>query len=245
MKREEGVPDRYTYPSLVKACASEAKVWEGRAIHGTAVRCGFDGDVFVSTSLVDLYGKCKEILCARKVFDGMSERNVVSWTAIVVGYASVGDLDEAHRLFDQMPQRNVVSWNVIISGFVKLGDLTNARRIFDQMPEKNVVSFTTMIDGYAKYGDMASARFLFDQAPNKDIVAWSALISGYAQNGQPNEAVKIFLEMSTRNVKPDEFIMVSLMSACSQVGCFQVAKWVDSYVTKAQLMFVRIMFTRL
>ncbi|PQQ14360.1 acylamino-acid-releasing enzyme [Prunus yedoensis var. nudiflora] len=86
------------------------------------------------------------------------------------------------------------------------------------MPEKNVVSFTTMIDGYAKYGDMASARFLFDQAPNKDIVAWSALISGYAQNGQPNEAVKIFLQMSTRNVKPDEFIMVSLMSACSQVA---------------------------
>ncbi|XP_021817378.1 putative pentatricopeptide repeat-containing protein At5g37570 isoform X1 [Prunus avium] len=235
MKREEGVPDRYTYPSLVKACASEAKVWEGRAIHGTAVRCGFDGDVFVSTSLIDLYGKCREILCARKVFDGMSERNVVSWTAMVVGYASVGDLDEAHRLFDQMPQRNVVSWNVIISGFVKLGDLTNARRIFDQMPEKNVVSFTTMIDGYAKYGDMASARFLFDQAPNKDIVAWSALISGYAQNGQPNEAVKIFLDMSTRNVKPDEFIMVSLMSACSQVGCFQVAKWVDSYVSQSSI----------
>ncbi|CAB4319941.1 unnamed protein product [Prunus armeniaca] len=103
------------------------------------------------------------------------------------------------------------------------------------MPEKNVVSFTTMIDGYAKYGDMASARFLFDQAPNKDIVAWSALISGYAQNGQPNEAVKIFLEMSTRNVKPDEFIMVSLMSACSQVGCLQVAKWVDSYVSQSSI----------
>ncbi|XP_021822061.1 putative pentatricopeptide repeat-containing protein At5g37570 [Prunus avium] len=235
MKREEGVPDRYTYPSLVKACASEAKVWEGRAIHGSAVRCGVDGDVFVSTSLIDLYGKCREILCARKVFDGMSERNVVSWTAMVVGYASVGDLDEAHGLFDQMPQRNVVSWNVIISGFVKLGDLTNARRIFDQMPEKNVVSFTTMVDGYAKYGDMASARFLFDQAPNKDIVAWSALISGYAQNGQPNEALKIFLEMSTSNVKPDEFIMVSLMSACSQVGCLQVAKWVDSYLSQSSI----------
>ncbi|CAN6562334.1 hypothetical protein EV1_027732 [Malus domestica] len=235
MKREEGLPDRYTYPSLFKACASEGRVWEGRAIHGSAVRCGVDGDVFVGTSLIDLYGKCKEIVCARKVFDRMSERSVVSWTTMVVGYASVGDLVEANKLFDQMPQKNVVSWNAIISGFVKMGDLVNARRIFDHMPDKNVVSYTTMIDGYAKYGDMASARFLFEQAPNKDIVAWSALISGYAQNGQPNEAVKIFQEMSTKNVKPDEFIMVSLMSACSQVGCLQVAKWVDSYLSQSSV----------
>ncbi|KAM1140112.1 hypothetical protein ACFX19_040920 [Malus domestica] len=235
MKREEGLLDRFTYPSLFKACASEGRVWEGRAIHGLAVRCGVDGDVFVGTSLIDLYGKCREIVCARKVFDGMSERSVVSWTTMVVGYASVGDLVEANKLFDQMPQRNAVSWNAIISGFVKMGDLVNARRIFDKMPEKNVVSYTTLIDGYAKCGDMASARFLFDQCSAKDIVAWSALISGYAQNGQPNEAVKIFQEMSTKNVKPDEFIMVSLMSACSQVGCLQVAKWVDSYLSQSSI----------
>ncbi|KAB2627015.1 pentatricopeptide repeat-containing protein [Pyrus ussuriensis x Pyrus communis] len=224
MKREEGLPDRYTYPSLFKACASEGRVKEGRAIHGSAVQCGVDGDVF-----------CREIVCARKVFDRMSERSVVSWTTMVVGYASVGDLVEANKLFDQMPQKNVVSWNAIISGFVKMGDLVNARGIFDHMPDKDVVSYTTMIDGYAKYGDMASARFLFEQAPNIDIVAWSALISGYAQNGQPNEAVKIFQEMSTKNVKPDEFIMVSLMSACSQVGCLQVAKWVDSYLSQSSV----------
>lgn len=235
MKREEGVADRYTYPSVLKACASEGKVWEGRAIHASAVRCGADGNVFVGTSLIDLYGKCRQIVCARKVFDEMAERNVVSWTAMVVGYASVGDMVEAYNLFDQMPHRNLVSWNVIITGFVKLGDLTNARRVFDQMPEKNVVSFTTMIDGYAKSGDMASARFLFEQAPAKDIVMWSALISGYAQNGLPNQAVKTFLEMSTMNVKPDEFVMVSLMSACSQVGCLELAEWVDSYLNHSSI----------
>ena len=139
MKREEGLPDRYTYPSLFKACASKGRLWEGRAIHGSAMRCGVDRDVFVGTGLIDLYGKCREIVCARKAFDGMSERSVVSWTTMVVGYASVGDLVEANKLFDQMPQRNAVSWNAIISGFAQMGDLVNAGRIFDQMPEKNVV----------------------------------------------------------------------------------------------------------
>ncbi|KAH7512211.1 hypothetical protein FEM48_Zijuj12G0066500 [Ziziphus jujuba var. spinosa] len=136
MKREEGSPDSYTFPSLIKACTGEDKIREGKAIHGSVVRHGVEGDVFVSTSLVDLYGKCREIECARKVFNG----------------------------------------------------------------------------------DMVSARFLFDQSPDTDIVAWSALITGYTQNGQPTEALNVFLEMNEMNIKPDEFIIVSLMAACSQIG---------------------------
>lgn len=142
---------------------------------------------------------------------------------------------EAKKLFDVMPKRNMVSWNAMISGFVRFGDLQSSRKLFDEMPERNVVSFTAMIDGFAKAGDMASARFLFDQSLVKDIVSWSALISGYVQNGQPNEAVEIFLKMQSMNIKPDEFIVVSLMSACSQIGSLEQAKWVDSYVSQSSL----------
>ncbi|MED6172323.1 hypothetical protein PIB30_049049 [Stylosanthes scabra] len=235
MKAHGSHPDRYTYPSVIKACSSMSRAWEGKLLHGSALRCGVERDVFVGTCLVDMYGKCGEIGDARKVFDEMSERNVVSWTAMVVGYVKVGDMVEAKRLFDEMPQRNVASWNAMICGFVKLGDLGSARLVLDAMPEKNVVSFTTMIDGYAKAGDMAASRFLFDQAPEKDIVAWSALISGYVQNGQPNGALRVFLEMESMNVKPDEFILVSLMSASSQLGNLEVAQWVDSYVSKSSI----------
>ena len=231
MKREGDVPDCYTYPSVIKACSTQCEVSLGSALYGSALRCGVEGDLFVKTSLIDFYGKCKNIFSARKLFDDMSDRNVVSWTAMVVGYISVGDLEEAKRLFNEMPQRNVASWNAIICGLVKLGDLKGARRMFDEMPEWNVVSYTTMIDGYAKAGDMASARFLFEQVPQRDIFVWSALISGYAQGGQPNEAMKVFLEMDSRDVKPDEIVMVSLMSACSQIGNLELAKWVDSYVS--------------
>ena len=103
------------------------------------------------------------------------------------------------------------------------------------MPKRNVVSYTTMIDGYAKAGDMASARFLFKQVPQRDIFVWFALISGYAQSGQPNEAVKVFLEMDSRDIKPDEFVMASLMSACSQIGNLELVKWVDSYLSRSTM----------
>lgn len=187
----------------------------------------------MATSLVDMYGKCGLIADARRVFDGMSKRSVVSWTAMLVGYVAVGDVVEAEKLFGEMPQRNVASWNAMLQGFIKAGDLSGARDVFDAMPEKNVVSFTTMIDGYAKVGDMVAARFLFDRAMGKDVVAWSALISGYVQNGQPNQALKVFFEMESMNVKPDEFILVSLMSASAQLGHLELAQWVDSYVSKS------------
>lgn len=234
-KREDCFPDNYTFPSVIKACSSLCKLREGKSIHGSVVRCGFEGCVFVGTSLIDMYGKCGETGHARKVFDRMTERNVVSWTAMVAGYVAVGDVVEAKKLFDAMPQRNVASWNAMIQGFVKVGNLSCARGIFDSMPEKNIVSFTTMIDGYAKGGDMVSARFLFDQSLHKDLVTWSALISGYVQNGQPNAALKVFLEMESMNLKPDEFILVSLMSACSQLGSLEIAQWVDCYVSKSSV----------
>ena len=220
---------------MIKACSSLCRAWEGKSLHGSALRCGVEGDVFVGTSLIDMYGKCGEIGDARKVFDEMSERNVVSWTAMVVGYVIVGDVAEAKKVFKEMPKRNVASWNAMMRGFVKMGDLCSARGVFDAMPEKNVVSFTTMIDGYAKAGDMAASRFLFEQATEKDIVAWSALISGYIQNGQPNQVLKVFLEMEAMNVKPDEFILVSLMSASSRLGSLELAQWVDSYVSKSSI----------
>ncbi|TKY61950.1 putative pentatricopeptide repeat-containing protein [Spatholobus suberectus] len=233
MKAQGALPDTYTYPVVIKACSSMCKALEGKSLHGSAFRCGVEHDLYVGTSLIDMYGKCGEIGDARKVFDGMPKRNVVSWTAMVAGYAAAGDVVEAKKLFDEMPQRNVASWNAMMQGFVKVGDFSGARGVFDAMPEKNVVSFTTMIDGYAKAGDMVASRFLFERAPQKDVVAWSALIAGYVQNGQPNQALRVFLEMESVNVTPDEFILVSLMSASSQFGHLELAQWVDSYVSKS------------
>lgn len=154
---------------------------------------------------------------------------------MIVGYLSSGDLASARSLFDEMPKRNVVTWNAMIDGYVKSGDLVSARQFFDKMPERNAVSYTSLIDGYAKAGDLASARVLFEQLPERDVFSWSAMISGYAQNGQPGAALKIFLEMYNQNIKPDEFVVVGLMSACSQLGSLTLAKWVDLYVTRSSI----------
>lgn len=235
MRVSYGAPDMYTFPPLIKCCSNELAVSAGLGIHGLLIKYAVEDDVFVGTTLVDFYGKCELIGNARKVFDEMSVRNVVSWTAIVVGYVRFGDLVNARIMFDAMPKRNQVSYNAMICGYAKLGELVSARTLFDQLPNKNVVSYTTMIDGYAKCGDMASARFLFEECLEKDLVLWSALITGYAQNGLPNDAVKSFQEMLLSNTSPDEYIMVSVMSACAQIGSLDLANEVDAYMSRSFL----------
>ncbi|KAM7276330.1 hypothetical protein ACFE04_018196 [Oxalis oulophora] len=227
--------DSYTFLPMITVCANECWFYTGQAVHGSSLKYGVDKDLYVSTKFIHFYDKCGYILYARKVFDQMTVRNVVSWTTIVVAYAGGGDMVEAKRLFDLMPVRNIASYNALITGFAKSGDMVNARKLFDAMVKKDVVSYTSMLDGYAKMGDMDSAKFLFEQTPNKDIVAWSALINGYGQNGQPDKALEIFDRMSQQNVKLDEYVMVHLMSACSQVGRLDLAERVESYLSKSNI----------
>ncbi|XP_019057043.1 PREDICTED: putative pentatricopeptide repeat-containing protein At5g37570 [Tarenaya hassleriana] len=235
--RREGVAeaDDYTFSKVLKVCSSLEHAPFGSAVHGLILRLGFDKDVYIASSLVDLYGKCSDILSARKVFGEMPDRNVVSWTALLVAYVKVGNLEEAKKVFDLMPHRNARSWNALIDGLAKAGDLVNARKVFDKMPERDIKSYTSMIDGYAKKGDMASATVLFEQAGDVDIVAWSALISGYVQNGQPSEAMKIYLRMRDLNIVPDEFIITSVMAACSQLGSLELCQSLNSYLCQSSV----------
>ncbi|XP_042452786.1 putative pentatricopeptide repeat-containing protein At5g37570 [Zingiber officinale] len=225
-------PDEFTFPSLLSSCSRSEEINVGSSVHATILRCGLETDVFVGTALVDFYRKCREVGAARKLFDSLLLRNEVSWTVMIAGYLSSGDQTSARSLFDEMPKRNVVTWNSMIDGYVKSGDLVSARELFDEMPQKDAISYTSLIDGYAKAGDLASAKFLFEQSPDKDLFSWSAMISGFAQNGRPGDALKIFLEMHNLNIKPDDHIVVGLLSACSQIGSLMLAKWVDSYVIK-------------
>ncbi|KAF3782502.1 putative pentatricopeptide repeat-containing protein [Nymphaea thermarum] len=80
-------PDDYTFPSILKSCANELALRSGQGIHCVIVKVGCEVCVFVGTGLIDFYGKCGEIESARHLFDRMPDRNVVSCTAIIVGYA--------------------------------------------------------------------------------------------------------------------------------------------------------------
>ncbi|XP_059623947.1 pentatricopeptide repeat-containing protein ELI1, chloroplastic [Cornus florida] len=118
----------------------------------------------------------------------------------------------------------------LVDVYARGGDVACAQQLFDTMPEKSLVSLTAMITCYAKHGDVGNARLLFDEMLERDVVCWNVIIDGYAQHGRPNEALGLFRQMLSAKVKPNEVTLVSVLSACGQLGALESGRWVHSYI---------------
>ncbi|KAI5075139.1 hypothetical protein GOP47_0009215 [Adiantum capillus-veneris] len=105
---QEGIkPDRATYFSAIKACATLAALGWGKRIHDAAKQAGFATDIAVTNALIDMYAKCGSLKDAREVFDESPKRTVVTWTALISGYAEQSDYDTAVKLFYDMQQESI------------------------------------------------------------------------------------------------------------------------------------------
>lgn len=144
--------------------------------------------------------------------------NVSVRNTLLVFHAKCGDLKVATALFDDSCKGDVVAWSALIAGYAKRGDLRAARRLFDEMPVRDLVSWNVMITAYAKQGEMENARMLFDEAPARDVVSWNAVIAGYVTCHLNRQALELFDEMNRNGVGSDEVTLLSLLSACADLG---------------------------
>ncbi|KAL6557289.1 Pentatricopeptide repeat-containing protein [Orobanche minor] len=239
LRRQEGfVPDNYTFSTLTKCCGLSFSTWEGMGVHGHVVKYGFESNLYVATALVDMYGKLGRMGFARKVFDEMTERSSVSWTALMTGYIRGGDMNIAKTLFDEMPEdgRDTAAFNVMIDGYVKKGEMGSAKMMFDATPDKNVVSWTSMIDGHCSSGNVNEARLFFDMMPCRNLYSWNVMIGGYSQNNQPHEALVLFHELLAEKMfGPDDVTVVSVLPAIADLGALDLGNWVYEFVKKNKL----------
>ncbi|RZC31596.1 Pentatricopeptide repeat-containing protein [Glycine soja] len=120
----------------------------------------------------------------------------------------------------------------LVNMYANCGAMDLAREVYDQLPSKHIVVSTAMLSGYAKLGMVLDARFIFDQMVEKDLVCWRAMISGYAESDEPLEALQLFNEMQRRIIVPDQITMLSVISACTNVGALVQAKWIHTYADK-------------
>lgn len=152
------------------------------------------------------------------------ESNTFVRNTLIYFHANRGELGIARHYFEGSAKRDVVAWSALTAGYARRGELLVARQLFDEMPVKDLVSWNVMITGYAKRGEMESARKLFDQAPEKDVVTWNAMIAGYVLCGGNEQALEMFKEMRRVGEKPDEVTMLSLLSACAEMGDLEIGQ---------------------
>ncbi|XP_059648169.1 putative pentatricopeptide repeat-containing protein At3g49142 [Cornus florida] len=125
--------DNFTFPFVLKSCADLSYVNLGRCVHGQSLKAGFEFDLYVGTSLIDMYAKCGELDYARSLFDEMPVRDVSSWNVLIGGYMKEGIIHVAEDLFGKMSNRNIVSWTAMISGYAQNGYAAQALDLFDEM----------------------------------------------------------------------------------------------------------------
>ncbi|KAE8733699.1 putative pentatricopeptide repeat-containing protein [Hibiscus syriacus] len=100
-------PRDVTFSSIMPACAYLTTLHLGKQLHGYIIRGGFDDNMFIASSLIDMYAICGNIKAARWIFDQMEHHDMVSWTAIIMGHALHGHAHDALSLFKQMEKDGV------------------------------------------------------------------------------------------------------------------------------------------
>eukprot|EP01018_Ginkgo_biloba_P019525 Gb_02229 [translate_table: standard] len=225
MQGEDVKPDSVTIVSVLLACGQLAALQQGKCIYGYILRKGFESDVVVGTALMDTYAKCGSIEIARRLFDKMPKRNVVSWNAMIAGYAQNGQANEALTLFNQMQLAGIKldlgTMLSVLPACAHLAALQQGKWIHGYIIRsefQSEVVWTALIDMYAKCGAIENAWRLFIKMSTRDVVSWNAMIAGYGMHGYGQDALALFSQMLQTDIKPNDISFICILSACSHAG---------------------------
>ncbi|GJN38823.1 hypothetical protein PR202_gb27899 [Eleusine coracana subsp. coracana] len=167
----------HDYDAAVTACVERRALREGRQVHARMVAAGYRPALYLATRLVIMYARCGALEDARNVLDGMPERNVVSWTAMISGYSQNGRPEQALELFITMLRDG----SSLLDMYAKSETIQEARRVFDMLPVRDVVSYTAIISGYSHLGLDEEALDLFQKLYNEGMecnqVTFTALLN--------------------------------------------------------------------
>ncbi|XP_015946053.1 pentatricopeptide repeat-containing protein At4g33990-like [Arachis duranensis] len=195
-------------------------------VHAEVIKEGLISDVFIASTLVNLYAKCGEIDLADKVFFCLPEQNEVLWDVLINGHAQVGDGKGAFRLFFEMINSEVEFSEFTLSsvpkGCTNLGQSIDGQLVhclaINSGFEIDKLMCSSFIDIYSKCDMVDDALRLFYMITDHDVVSWSAMIACLEKQGHSSEAIKLFYLMRYTGVEPNQFTFSSVVSAASESG---------------------------
>ncbi|RRT49042.1 hypothetical protein B296_00020067 [Ensete ventricosum] len=228
-----GTPSgKHTFPFLLKACACLPSPSIARQVHVHVLKRGFHVDPYVVNGLVRCYGVHGHLGDARRLFDGLPEKNLIVWTTMISSYAQNFCSNEALLLFDRMIGTGVEPCNAtlasVLSACARSGGLDLGQQIHSFIREKGievgVILGTALVDMYSKNGAVTAALELFRQMPEKNTATWNAVICGLAHHGLANAALDLFHQLEREQVQPNDVTFVGVLSACCHAGFLEVGR---------------------
>ncbi|XP_059292203.1 putative pentatricopeptide repeat-containing protein At1g56570 [Lycium ferocissimum] len=238
------LPDGFAYSAALRLCIALGSLELGKMVHAQIVMRGFTSNVVINTSLLNMYAKLGNVKDSSLVFNSMSERNAVSWNAIISGLTANGLHLEAFNHFLEMKNKGLSPDVYTLVGVMKavgrLGDIGKGKVVHSCVCElgleSNVVVGTALIDMYAECGALCEARAVFNSNFTNcgANMPWNSMISGCVQCKCSQEALELHVNMCKKNVTSDIYTYCSLFDAIAELKCSKFLREVHAAVLKSE-----------
>ncbi|KAF5958972.1 hypothetical protein HYC85_000181 [Camellia sinensis] len=220
------VPNHFTFSSLLKACGNLSDPAAGEQIYTNVVKHGLASVNCVGNSLISMYARSGRMEDARKAFDILFEKNLVSYNTIVDGYAKNLDSNEAFELFNEIEDTGIevdaFTFASLLSGAASIGAVGKGEQIHARLMKSGFKSnqciSNSLISMYSKCGNIEAALQVFSEIEDHTVISWTSIVMGLAKHGFATRALKMFQEMLKTGIKPNEVTYIAVLSACSHVG---------------------------
>lgn len=220
-------PNKFTYPTVFKACSITEADKEGVQVHAHVVKNGLCGDVHIKSSGIQMYACFGCVNEARQILDDGSKSDVICWNALIDGYLKCGDIEAAIELFKSMKDKNTGSYNAMISGFARFGRFEEARKLFNEMNDKDEITWSAIINGYTKDGYYKEALEVFNEMqrdkikPRKFVL--SCVLAACASLGALDQGIWIHDHVKRNSIYVDAVLGTALVDMYAKCGRLDMA----------------------
>ncbi|KAL6004460.1 hypothetical protein ACLOJK_005013 [Asimina triloba] len=255
MQTKEGVEaDTFTLGSALTACADMAALRQGKQIHSYAISRRLQSNAFVGGALVEMYCRCHDLAAAQMVFNGITDRDLASWNALISGYSRCNKVEDINNLLHKMRaeglEPNAYTWNGIIAGHIENGHVESVLRLFSKMQSVNLKP-----DIYTLGMALHSCSSLATIEPGKQLHAHSirqgydthvhigaTLVDMYAKCGSIRHAWRSFNGIHHQNlVSRNTMLAGYAMHGCGKEGIALFHKMLEDGIRPDSVTFLSVL----
>nr|POE61735.1 pentatricopeptide repeat-containing protein [Quercus suber] len=246
MLRENVHPNDFTFPCLFKASAYLRMPFVGKQVHAIAVKDGQIADVFVGSSAFDMYCKTGLREEARKMFDEMPERNLVTWNAYISNAVLDGQPRNGVEAFIEFLRVGGKPDSITFCAFLNACSDASYLELGRQLHgfvirigfEVDVSVSNGLIDFYGKCWEIGSSEMVFEGMGQRNDVSWCSLLAAHVQNDEDEKACIVFLQAREEGIEPTDFMLSSVVSASA--GLSATGRWEEATLVRKEMKDVGI-----
>ncbi|KAL5998450.1 hypothetical protein ACLOJK_009390 [Asimina triloba] len=237
-------PTQFTVGSILSSYSSLGVPCVGIQLQTLVLKTGlFCVDAFSGTALLGFFSRHGRLDDALKVFKEMGNKSLVTWNAMITGFAQHGFFEYSTLLFCELLRTDFHLSEFSFLGIISLSQWVVDFEIGEQIHGlviKNGMCYrvalaNAFIDMYARCFDVSAAEKMFNEIPIRDVVSWNTMVRAFAKSEKPEKALEIFLRMLMDGVFPNSTTFATVANSCASSKKLDYGKFIHAKSIKNNL----------